>query len=174
MRTVERLLAAGAVEVAVEHPASAAARFCVDSYFAELRARFEGGFDPARSVLPDIAELVPPAGLLLVARLHGEPVGCGGLRLFAGGVADVKRMWVASAARGIGLGRRLLHELEDEARRLGATQIRLETNRALTEAIGLYRSSGYTEVEPFNDEAYADYWFAKALAPTPALSTTSR
>ena len=125
-------------------------------------------------MLPDIAALVPPAGLLLVARLRGEPVGCGGLRLFEGGVADIKRMWVAPDARGIGLGRRLLHELEHEARRRGATQVRLETNRALTEAIALYRSSGYTEVEPFNDEPYADYWFAKALPPRAAVSTTSR
>jgi DNA-binding MarR family transcriptional regulator len=163
MRVVERLLVAGAVGVRVEDPSTPAARFCIESYFAELRERFEQGFDPARSVLPDVGELVEPAGLLLVARLRGEPVGCGGLRLFEGGLADVKRMWVAPSTRGLGLGRRLLRELEEHARRRGAVTIRLETNRALTEAIALYRSSGYVEVEPFNDEAYADHWFAKSL-----------
>jgi DNA-binding MarR family transcriptional regulator/GNAT superfamily N-acetyltransferase len=163
MRQVERLLVAGAVEIRVEAPTSPAAQHCVRSYFEELEARFEHGFDPARSVLPDIGELTGPAGLLLVARLHGEPIGCGGLRLFGGGLADVKRMWIAPAARGLGLGRRLLAELEAHARGHGVTTLRLETNRALTEAIALYRSSGYVEVAPFNDEPYADFWFAKEL-----------
>jgi len=163
MRLVERLLVAGAVDVRVEDPGSPAARNCVRSYFEELEARFDRGFDPALSVLPDIGELVEPAGLLLVARLRGEPVGCGGLRLFEDGVADVKRMWVARSARGLGLGRRLLAELEAHARERGVALVRLETNRALAEAIALYRSSGYVEVAPFNDEPYADHWFAKEL-----------
>jgi ribosomal protein S18 acetylase RimI-like enzyme len=72
-------------------------------------------------------------------------------------------MWVAPAARGLGLGRRLLRELEDEARRRGATAIRLETNRTLGEAIALYRSAGYVEIDPFNDEPYAHHWFEKPL-----------
>jgi ribosomal protein S18 acetylase RimI-like enzyme len=163
MRLVERLLVAGAVEIRIDDPTSPAARLCIGSYFEELRSRFQEGFDPARSVLPDIGELVEPAGLLLVARLRGEPVGCGGLRLHDGGVADVKRMWVAPSARGLGLGRRLLLELEEQARRRGVALVRLETNRALTEAIALYRSAGYVEVPRFNDETYGDHWFAKEL-----------
>ena len=75
-------------------------------------------------------------------------------------------MWVAPEPRGLGLGRRLLAELEARARH-GATAVRLETNRALTEAIALYRSAGYREVEPFNDEPYAHHWFEKPLAPAP-------
>ena len=70
-------------------------------------------------------------------------------------------MWIDPTARGLGLGRRLLRELEERARRRGATLVRLETNRALTEAIALYRSAGYIEVGPFNDEPYADHWFEK-------------
>ncbi len=163
MGLVERLLVAGAVEIAVEDPASAAARFCIRSYFAELEARFEDGFDPARSVLPDVGELAEPRGLLLVARMRGEPVGCGGLRLSTGGPPELKRMWVAPAARGLGLGRRLLRELEEQARLRGAGVVRLETNRALAEAIALYRSAGYVEVEPFNDEPYAHHWFERRL-----------
>jgi ribosomal protein S18 acetylase RimI-like enzyme len=70
---------------------------------------------------------------------------------------------VSSAARGLGLGRRLLDELEAFARRGGARAVQLDTNKALTEAISLYRSSGYEEVAPFNDEPYANHWFEKRL-----------
>ncbi len=72
-------------------------------------------------------------------------------------------MWVAESVRGLGIGRRLLCELEDHAARHGATTVRLETNRALVEAINLYRSAGYTEVAPFNDETYAHHWFEKKI-----------
>jgi DNA-binding MarR family transcriptional regulator len=167
MGLVERLLVAGSVEVVVENPSSAAAQYCVRSYFAELQERFDHGFDPARSVLPHVTDLVEPAGLLLVARLRGEPVGCGGLRFHEPERPEVKRMWIAPSARGLGLGRRLLAELEEHARRRGARAVRLETNRALVEAIALYRSAGYVETEPFNDEPYADHWFEKELVAGP-------
>ena len=72
-------------------------------------------------------------------------------------------MWIAPEARGIGLGRRLLEELERVAHQAGVSVLRLETNRALREAIALYRRSGYVEVEPFNDEPYAQHWFTKNL-----------
>jgi GNAT superfamily N-acetyltransferase len=105
------------------------------------------------------------AGLLLVARLHGEPVACGALRLPPGEPAEIKRLWVAPGARGLGVGRRVLAELEAHARRAGAGVVHLDTNRALRAATELYRSSGYVEVAPFNDEAYADHWFEKRLSP---------
>jgi ribosomal protein S18 acetylase RimI-like enzyme len=72
-------------------------------------------------------------------------------------------MWVAPSARGLGVGRRLLSELEREAARHAIRIVRLETNQSLTEAIALYRSSGYVEVAPFNDEPYAHHWFEKRL-----------
>ena len=75
-------------------------------------------------------------------------------------------MWVAGSARGLGVGRRILTELERHARRRGATVVRLETNQQLTEAIQLYRSAGYTEVPAFNDEPYAHHWFEKRLRRT--------
>jgi DNA-binding MarR family transcriptional regulator len=165
MEIVERLLTAGLVEVAVEDPASAAARHCLAAYFAELDARFDAGFDPGLSIPADTAELTPPAGLLLLARLHGEPVGCGALKLHGDAPAEIKRMWVAAHARGLGVGRRLLTALEEEARGRGAAVVRLETNRALREATALYRSAGYDEVPAFNDEPYAHHWFEKRLAP---------
>jgi DNA-binding MarR family transcriptional regulator/N-acetylglutamate synthase-like GNAT family acetyltransferase len=164
MGVVERLLTAGLVDVAIEDPASTAARFCLDSYFAELDSRFDAGFDPSRSISAEVDELTEPAGLLLVARLRGEPIGCGALKLHGRAPAEIKRMWVAPTARGLGVGRRILSELEDRARERGATHVRLETNRTLTEAGGLYRSAGYVEVEAFNDEPYAHHWFEKRLA----------
>jgi ribosomal protein S18 acetylase RimI-like enzyme len=107
--------------------------------------------------------MTSPAGVLLVATLHGEPVGCGALKFHPGAPAEVKRMWVAPSARGLGLGRRLLAELETRAAAEGVRTLRLETNRALGEALGLYRAAGYREVAPFNDEHYADHWFEKHL-----------
>jgi len=163
MRTVERLLTASMIDVAVENPRSAAARWCLGQYFDELQERFEAGFDPSRSITADADELTPPAGLLLVARLRGELVGCGALKLHGKAPAELKRMWVSPSVRGLGLGRRLLRELEDRAREAGAKAARLETNRTLREAISLYRASGYREVDAFNDEPYAHHWFEKRL-----------
>ena len=82
-------------------------------------------------------------------------------------------MWVAPAARGIGLGRRLLQELERLAREAGVEVLRLETNRSLGEAIALYRSGGFLEVAAFNDEPYAHHWFEKRL-PSPSRDATTR
>lgn len=155
MGEVERLLVASMVRVAPADPDQPEARACLDAYVAELAARFEAGFDPARSIPADGA-------LLLVATLHGEPVGCGALRLHSSW-ASVKRMWVAPSVRGLGLGRRLLADLEATAAARGVRTLRLETNEALTEAIALYRSAGYREVPPFNDEPYAHHWFSKEI-----------
>ena len=95
--------------------------------------------------------------------VRAEPVGCGALKLQADGSAYLKRMWVAESVRGLGIGRRLLGELERHAAARGAQRVTLETNGVLTEAIALYRSAGYREVDPFNDEPYAHHWFEKQL-----------
>lgn len=155
------------VTFAVADPTSDDARYCVDAYFDELDGRFESGFDPRRSISADADELTEPEGLLLLARLHGEPVGCGALKLNDDEPAEIKRMWVAPSARGLGLGRRLLAELEEQARARGIMKVQLETNSTLTEAIRLYRSAGYEEVEPFNEEPYAHHWFEKRLDRAP-------
>ncbi len=168
MAEVERLLVASAVRVAGCDPRHPDARSCLRAYFGELARRFDGGFDPAQSISADDDELTAPAGLLLVATLHGEPVGCGALKFHGDGPAEVKRMWVSPAVRGLGLGRRLLAELEARAAASGVRGLRLETNRALAEAIGLYRDAGYHEVAAFSDEPYAHHWFEKALDQPPA------
>ena len=159
MSEVERLLTGALVRIDVVDPAHPHARHCMRAYAEELDRRFDGGFDPARSVSATDAELRSPAGLVLVASLHAEPVGCGALKFHAGAPTEIKRMWVAGKARGLGVGRRLLAELEARA---GAV-VRLETNGALSEAIAMYRSSGYAEVAPFSDEPYAHHWFEKRL-----------
>jgi ribosomal protein S18 acetylase RimI-like enzyme len=163
MGQVERLLSAAMVEIAPIDPAHPHARHCLREYVAELDRRFEGGFDPARSISADAPELRPPAGLLLVASLRSEPIGCGALKFHQGEPTEIKRMWVADSARGLGVGRRLLVELEAHAARSSSSIVRLETNGSLTEAIAMYRSAGYVEVAPFNDEPYAHHWFEKRL-----------
>ena len=166
MAEVHRLLQASGIVIERVDPAIPSARWCVQQYISELASRFEEGFDPARSIPADDAELRPPLGAMLVASVDGEPVACGAVKLIGPRVGSLKRMWVANSARGVGLGRRMLEALESEARALGVTTLRLETNRALTEAIALYRRSGYGEVAPFNADPYADYWFEKRLSST--------
>jgi len=163
MREVDRLLTAGQVRIEAVDPGHEHARYSRDAYYAEIDRRFEHGFDLGQSISADGDQLRPPDGVLLVAYLHGEPVGCGALRCPPGGPGTLKRMWVADTARGLGIGRRLLAELESRAVAHGCDTVRLETNRALTEAIAMYRSAGYVEVAPFNDEPHAHHWFTKKL-----------
>jgi len=94
MGTVERMLRSGAVRLSVESADSPAARYCLARYFDELRARFEGGFDPALGIPATSRQLTPPHGYFVLATLHGEPVGCGALKCHAG-FGEIKRMWVA-------------------------------------------------------------------------------
>jgi GNAT superfamily N-acetyltransferase len=163
MAGLERQAATTMFEIHPIDPAHPHARFCIQSYFAELDSRFDSGFDPGRSIPADDDELRPPKGLLLVATLRGEPAGCGALKFHDDQPTELKRMWVAESARGHGLGRRLLSELEKQAADHGAATVRLETNKTLVEAISLYRSAGYVEVDAFNDEPYAHHWFEKQL-----------
>jgi DNA-binding MarR family transcriptional regulator/GNAT superfamily N-acetyltransferase len=163
MRTVQRLLVAGSIDIRTVDPADPDARRCIRAYFGELDRRSDSGFDPAAGISAEPHELLPPAGRFLIAYLRGEPVGCGAVKHHPGAPSEIKRMWVAESARGLGIARRLLDELERWAIRSGASAARLETNRALVEAIALYRSTGYVEVPPFNDEPFAHHWFEKQL-----------
>ena len=163
MADVERLLTAAMVDMRPVDPVHPDARHCVRAYVAELNRRSESGYDPSKGVSAEPQELRPPAGVFLVASLHQEPVGCGAVKHHKDAPSEIKRMWVAESVRGLGLGRRLLERLETEVIRSGATAARLETNGALTEAIGLYRAAGYREVPAFNDEPFAHHWFEKTL-----------
>jgi len=162
MAEIERLLRASAVHIKAEAADSADARWCLEHYFRELDERFNTGFDPAKSNSVNAPELTPPAGVFLIARIGGQPIGCGALKVKDRNIGEVKRMWVCTDARGLGVGRRILETLEVVAREYGLCTLRLETNRMLKEAQALYRKCGYLEVEPFNDEPYAHHWFEKA------------
>jgi DNA-binding MarR family transcriptional regulator len=170
MDQVERYLAASLITIAPEPPDSADAAACLRHYFAELDRRFTTGFSVDHALPFDVTELAPPRGVVLLARLRGEPVGCGAIKLHPGAtpsaptVAELKRMWIAPSTRGTGLGRRMLAALEDWSRAAGAAVVRLETNQVLVEAIRLYRETGYREIAPYNAEPYAHHWFEKDLA----------
>ena len=164
MREVERLLTATRVEFVPVDPEHDDARHCLAEYVAELNRRSERGFDPSVGATAQPHEVRPPAGCFVVAYLDGEAIGCGALKHKPGAPTEIKRMWISPAARGLGLGRRLLGELEARAGAAGARAARLETSAVLGEALDLYRSAGWVEVPAFNDEPYADHWFEKKLA----------
>ena len=163
--TVRRLFTASAVVVAPADPASPEGRAAVEAYFRVLDERFDGGFEPQRSLPAADEALRPPSGQFLLATLKGRTVGCVSVTMQRNARAEIRRLWVSSEVRGLGIGRRLLDAAEAEAASLGARVVGLETNSSLTEAIGLYRSSGYDEVAAFNDEPYAHHWFEKRIAP---------
>ncbi|WP_242107973.1 bifunctional helix-turn-helix transcriptional regulator/GNAT family N-acetyltransferase [Luteimonas aquatica] len=161
MAEVERFMRAAAVTVEAADPAGGEARACLRAYFEELQARFDGGFDPERSVSADPGELMPPRGQFLVARLDGEAIGCGAFKAIGRGVGEIKRMWVAPAARGLGVAKRLLDALQAHAAEAGMDVLRLDTHRALKEAQALYLRNGYREIARYNDNPYAHHWFEK-------------
>jgi DNA-binding MarR family transcriptional regulator/GNAT superfamily N-acetyltransferase len=175
MATIERLLSAGMIEIRLEDSLSHVATYCLESYVEELDRRFDNGLIGEASVSSMARALQAPKGLFLVAFLRSQPVGCGGLRFHANYPAEIKRLWVAPAVRGLGVGRRILADLERRARGHGVRTVRLDTNRNLTEAIALYRRTGYQEIVAFNDEPNAHHWFEKHLArKTPTATTMVR
>jgi len=163
MAEIERLIRASFVTIADESPRSADGRWCREQYFAELARRFDGGFDTATGDPSDSADLLPPSGSFLVARLDGEPVGCGGLKTLDRETGEIKRVWTAASARGIGVAGRIMQRLEELAKEQGFTRLRLDTNRSLIEAQALYRKLGYHEIGRYNDNPYAHHFFEKPL-----------
>ena len=163
MREVERLLTATAVEIGAVDPEHDDARYCLSEYVAELNHRSTREFDPSRGATALPHEVRPPAGQFFVVYLHREPVGCGAVKHHVDAPAEIKRMWIAPRARGLGLGRRLLGTLEACAATGGARIARIETSAVLNEALALYRSTGWVEVPPFNTEPFADHWLEKNL-----------
>lgn len=163
-----RRLLGDPVEIHPRPPTSPEARACLAGYFAELDRRFPEGFDPTRSISADPGETRPPAGDFLVVSCGGLPRGCGAVKTLEPGVGEIKRMWLHPELRGRGVGRLLLEALEQRSRELGFRVLRLDTSSHLGEAIALYRSSGYVEVAPYNDNRYAALWFEKELAPDPS------
>jgi DNA-binding MarR family transcriptional regulator/GNAT superfamily N-acetyltransferase len=144
-------------------PRGQEARYCLGEYYGELSRRFTGGFEVSRSRDPDANDMMSPRGAFLVAMSDGLPLGCVGLKGTGDELAEIKRLWVAPAARGLGVGRRLMDSAEDAARNLSVRILRLDTNSALAEALELYRRTGWTEIDRFNDDPYPDLFFEKQL-----------
>ena len=143
--------------------ASEPARWAMRQYFAELAERFIGGFDASGALDDAAASLRPPDGAFLLATDDVGVIGCGGVHRLDAQTAEAKRMWIHPRARGVGLGRRMLAALEEQARAMGCRDVVLDTNGVLTEAITLYRQQGYRDVPRYNDNPYAQHWFRKRL-----------
>lgn len=165
METMRRRLRLAMISVEVVDPESDIARRCLDAYADEIDGRFPGGFDRTDLISP--AQARGNRGAFVVAREREAAVGCGAIRTMAPGVGEIRHVWVASRARRIGLGRRLLLALESEAVVRGLYMVRLDTHRVLTEAQSMYRASGYREIARYDgdDSPYADFWFEKELRP---------
>jgi DNA-binding MarR family transcriptional regulator/GNAT superfamily N-acetyltransferase len=163
MDMIGSALGYGRVSLQETDPRSEEARYCLGEYYAELARRFAQGFEITRSRDPDAQDMLRPHGVFVVAISDGLPIGCVGLKGTGREFAEIKRLWVAPSARGLGLGRRLMQAAETAARELSIRLLRLDTNSALPEAGQLYRSSGWREIDRFNDDPYPDLFFEKRL-----------
>ena len=151
------------VQFRLTDPRDARAVTAMEAYYRELAQRLQAGFDVSLSADPEATAMLAPQGAFYVAERNGAILGCGGVKGTDKGYAEIKRVWIAPEARGRGLSRRLMAVLEEAARSLGIATLRLDSNSALPEAIALYRSSGWTEIDRFNDDPYPDHFFEKHL-----------
>jgi len=138
-------------------------------YFDGRAAGFPVQQGTYRTASPQPEDFLPPRGVFLIAAGDdGRDLGCGGIRILVSGSPDgprfeLKHLYLRPAARGRGLGRALLAELESRARDFGALELVLDTNASLEAAGGLYRSSGYSEISSYNDNPNATNWYRKVL-----------
>lgn len=152
------------IEIRREDAASPLGQDLLGGWRRELTARY-GTLSEGDEGCPtaEPAEMAPPSGAFLVARLDGRPGGCGGVKRLDARTGEVKRMYVDPGFRRQGLARRLLEALEGAAREIGYARVRLDTGWAQPEAHGLYRSAGYAEIPAYNRNPYATLWFEKRL-----------
>lgn len=151
------------VEIRDADPEDAAALACLSAYYKILLDTFPF-ITPDMLPLPltDPEKYRPPQGAFFIAWSDDLPIGCVSLRPLEPGVAEVKRLWVDTIARGQGLARRLMRTVESRARDMGFTQMRLDSHTDLAPAIALYRADGWVEATPYTGFP-ANIWMAKRL-----------
>ena len=136
---------------------------CLEAYYEELGKRLKSGFDVNLSADPEASDMEHPRGAFLLAMLDGMPIGCIGLKGTNKGYAELKRLWIVPTARGMGLAQRMMAEAEAEAKALGITCLRLDTNSVLSDAVAMYHKLGWSEIERFNEDPYPDLFFEKRI-----------
>lgn len=149
----------------------APAHSLLEHYFAHRAATFPPEQGAYTTTLPTPAQFVSPQGVFVLAEDEsGVALGCGGVRRIQRDPEtllvrfEIKHVWVEPASRGTGLGRALLTELERRAAEMGAQELVLDTNDSLEAAGGLYRSSGYKNIQPYNANPNATAWYGKVLS----------
>jgi DNA-binding MarR family transcriptional regulator len=163
MDLVASALGRDRIEIVESDPDSKDALYCFNAYFAELSRRFEEGYDAVKAGPPDADQMRRPKGAFFIAYSDGLPIGCVILKGYGHDWAEIKRLWVADSARGLGLAHRLMGAAEEAALSLGINTLRLDTNHRLPEAIAMYRKTGWYEIPRFNDDPYPDHFFEKKL-----------
>jgi GNAT superfamily N-acetyltransferase len=156
------------IRVSAAAPASAEAEKVSLRYYDDIVSRYHGRPALQQEIVAAQAgypsdDLAPPAGILLLASQGRAVLGCAGMRIRPGDTGEVTRVFVEPAARGQGVGRLLMQNLESESRALGLTALRLDTRTDLIEARSLYASLGFIEGEAHNTDPYANHWFRKEL-----------
>ena len=163
-----RMFPALPIVISAASPTSAEAQDVSTRYYEDLVGRYHRRSATREEVLGAEAgypngDLVAPTGILLLARQGVSVLGCAGMRVRPNAIGEVTRVFVESAARGRGLGRLLMAELDRNSLEMGIRTLRLDTRTDLIEARGLYASLGFVEGEAHNADPYANHWFRKEL-----------
>ena len=124
------------------------------------RSHYQLRFDIEAMIASDLGDeskFYPPSGRFYLVRYAGDYVGVGCLKRLVASVAEIQRMYVREAARGLGVGRLLVEQLLDDARAMQFKTVRLESLRALGTAHTMYRSVGFVETAPYADNSMKKY-----------------
>ncbi|WP_299921609.1 helix-turn-helix domain-containing GNAT family N-acetyltransferase [uncultured Pelagimonas sp.] len=169
MDLVATVLGRDQIEILIADPDDLRIQTCVQAYCDELSEILGVTFDRQTSGDPEAESLRTPKGVFLLAMSDGLPIGCCALKGQSDGMGEVKRMWVSPSARGLGLAKQLMFQIEDHARSLGMTRLRLDTNGKLTAALSLYRNDGWQDIPRYNDNPYAEFFFEKRLGSASSI-----